>query len=479
MRFMLTLALAAAPMTAWTAPIEIGAQRELFVDDYLIESMEGVSLRMHAPVECETVLRFDAPWEGRYCGYVTVIDDGGTYRMYYRGLPRAKADGSNLEVTCYAESDDGIAWRKPELGLFEVEGSTANNVILAGAAPLSHNFAPFLDTRPGVDPDARFKALAGTKKSGLIAFASGDGIRWRKLQEAPVLTDGAFDSQNVASWSETEQQYVSYYRTWSEGDFGGFRWVSRSTSPDFLNWTDGVEMNKGDAPWEHIYTNQTLPYFRAPQVYVAMAARFMPGRRVVTAEEAAELGVEAQYSGDCSDVVLMTSRGGTRYNRTFLSAFVRPGIGLENWTSRTNYPARGILPTGDRELSVYVQHNYGQPTGHLARYTIRPDGFASAYAPYAGGELVTKPIAFTGSDLFLNFATSAAGSVRVAVLDAEGNDLEGFTLADCPELIGNFLDRRVPWRGGRSIEELAGTPVRLRFVLKDADLYALQFRKTD
>src|SRR5205085_287340 len=131
---------------------------------------------------------------------------------------------------------------------------------------------------------------------------------------------------------------------------------------------------------------QTTPYFRAPQIYVAIAARFMPGRRVISQEEADKLGVSKGYSGDCSDAVLMTSRGGGSYDRTFMEGFVRPGIGLENWVSRTNYPARGIVQTGSNEMSLYVQHNYGQPTHHLVRYAMRLDGLASLHAGYTGGE---------------------------------------------------------------------------------------------
>jgi len=449
-------------------PIALGSRRELFVD--------GVALKLYEPRPAEAVLHFDKPWEGRYCGYVTVFQDGTIYRMYYRGLPQAGKDGSNAEVSCYAESRDGLEFTKPNLGLFEVAGTSDNNVILADSAPFSHNFAPFLDTRPGVPFEMRYKALAGTSKSGLVAFVSGDGVRWRTMQEEPVITEGAFDSQNVAFWSEHEGSYCAYFRTWSEGDFGGFRWVSRSTSEDFLNWTAPVEMDKGDAPWEHIYTNQTISYDRAPHIYIAIAARFMPGRRVVSPEEAAKLGVEGTYSGDCSDNVLMTSRGGNRYTRTFMEAFLKPGIGFENWTSRTNYPVRGVVATSDTEMSCYIQHNYGQPTGYIRRYAMRYDGFASVNAPYAGGEFVTKPLTFSGSGLYLNFATSAAGSLRVEIQDTDGKPLDGFALDDSAEIIGNMIDRAVSWKGSPDIGALAGQPVRLRFVMKDADLYAIQFR---
>ncbi len=455
--------------------IEVGGQRELFVDRTLIERMDGTELRMALPCAREAVIAFDRPWEGRYCGYVTVLDDDGLFRMYYRGLPVSKRDGSDAEVTCYAESQDGRRFTKPDLGLFEVEGGRDNNVILAGMAPFSHNFAPFIDTKPGVPAEEKYKALAGTKKSGLVSFVSADGIRWRKLWDEPVIKDGAFDSQNVAFWAEREQCYAAYFRTWTEGDWGGCRWVSRSTSTDFKEWTEPVEMGNGGAPWEHIYTNQTVPYPRAPHLYLAIAARFMPGRRVVSVEEAAAMGVEGTYSGDCSDVVLMTSRGGNAYDRSFMGAFVKPGTGLANWTSRTNYPARGVVQTAPGELSIYVQKNYGQPSGHLQRYSLRTDGFASVSAPYEGGTLVTKPLRFDGQALYLNFATSAAGSVRVEVQGEGGQAIEGYAESDSAELIGDFIERVVRWKGNSDLSPLAGKPVRLRFVMKDADLYAFRF----
>lgn len=180
-----------AAVDAAQAPVtDIGARLELFVDRHLVESTRGVTLELQRPVVAEKALAFDKPWEGAFAAYCTVIKDGAVYRLYYRGLPMAKADGSESETTCYAESRDGINWTKPALGLFEVMGTRQNNVILAGSAPLSHNFSPLLDSRPGVPAAERFKALAGTKRSGLFAFVSADGIRWRKFSEQPVITQG-------------------------------------------------------------------------------------------------------------------------------------------------------------------------------------------------------------------------------------------------------------------------------------------------
>lgn len=461
---------------AQSSVTDIGSRLELFVDRQLVDIARGVTLELQRPVAAGKVLEFDKPWEGAFAAYCTVIKDGAVYRLYYRGLPIAKADGSESETTCYAESRDGVHWSKPALRLFDVMGTRQNNVILAGSAPLSHNFSPLLDARPGVAAAERFKALAGTKRSGLFAFVSADGIRWRKFSEQPVITRGDFDSQNLAFWSESEGQYVCYLRVFKRLDGKGVRWVARATSKDFLHWSEPVEMSFGDAPPEHLYTNQTHPYFRAPHIYLGVAARFMPGRQVLTAEQARAINVDPGYFRDLSDSVLLSSRGGTRYDRAFLDAFIKPEIGLQNWTSRTNYPALNIVPTGASEMSLYVQKNYGQPTHHLQRYVLRTDGLVAVRAPWQGGELITKPLKFTGKKLWLNFATSAAGGVLVEIQDANGRALPGFALADGVEQIGNEIERTVSWRAGDDVSALAGQTVRLRFVMKDAELYSYRFR---
>ena len=456
--------------------IDIGSRLELFVDDTLIDQLQGAQLRLNHPVDAGVAIKFDRPWEGAFSGYVTVIKDGPAYRLYYRCLPIAGKDGNENEATCYAESTDGIQWTKPELEIYELMGTRKNNAVLAHSPPFTHNFSPLLDTRPGVPAAERFKALGGTKPSGLVAFVSPDGLRWTKLRERAVITQGYFDSQNVAFWSEAEKQYVCYFRTFKTIAGKGVRWITRTTSKDFINWSEPVDMTFGEAPPEHLYTNQTHPYFRAPHLYIGIAARFMPGRQVLTDEQARAINVDSGYFKDCSDNVLLTSRGGVRYDRTFLEAFVRPGIGPANWTSRTNYPALNVVPTGPDEISLYVQHHYGQPTHHLRRYTLRTDGFASVNAPYQGGELVTKPFRFTGRNLVINFATSAPGGLRFEIQDQERKPIPGYTLEESVEVIGNEIERVVSWKNGADVSRLAGKPVRLRVVMKDADLYALRFR---
>ncbi len=464
-----------------SAPLSIGSRRELFVDHFLIDRMDNVRLTLNRPRDEGVVLKFDQPWEGAFCGYCTILHAGNKFQVYYRGLPEAGQDGSANEVYCYAESQDGMHFTKPELGLFEVHGTTRNNVILANAAPTTHNFSPLIDRRSGVDERQRYKALGGTMESGLIAYTSPDGIHWGRLQETPVLTKEMvpfpymFDSQNLAFWSEAEGKYLCYFRVFQDG----IRRICRTTSDDFLHWDQSVLMqyrhHGGDAPVEHLYTNQTHPYVRAPHIYVAIAARFMPGRQVLTDDEARTINVNPAYFRDTSDAIFMTSRGGEIYDRDLLSGFIRPGIGPHNWVSRTNYPALNVVQTSDTEMSVYVNQDYAQPTAHLRRYSLRLDGFASVRAEYEGGEFVTKPIVFDGRQLAINFATSAAGSMRVEIMDEQGQPMPGYSLGECREQIGNELERIVSWQSGADVKPLAGRHVRLRFVMCDADLYALRF----
>lgn len=472
---------------AGAAAVAIGDRLELFVDRFLIDRLSGARLRLREPRDEGPVLQFDAPWEGSFSGYVTILRDGDRLRAYYRGLGTAGKDGRREETTCCAESGDGIAWVKPELGLYDVAGTRKNNVVLADAAPATHNFCPFLDMRPGAPGDERFKALGGTIESGLIAWVSADGLRWRKLRDGAVIDrtmvdyPHMFDSQNVSFWSPAEGKYLCYYRVFKDK----IRRIVRSESADFLSWSSPVLMEyrnpDGPAPVEHLYTNQTHPYFRAPHIYVATAARFMPKRRVLTDQQAKAIGVHPAQFGDTSDAIFMTTRPSegeehvAAYDRIFLEGFLRGGIGPENWVARTNYPALNIVPTGPGEMSLYVNQNYAQPTAHLRRYSLRLDGLASLHAGYAGGEMLTRPITFSGSRLHINFSTSAAGGIRVGLQDIGGEAIPGFGLADCQEQIGNEIAREVSWKGGADVSGMAGRPVRMRVALKDADLYAFRF----
>jgi hypothetical protein len=461
--------------------INLENNREIFTDYYLIKKLYGLQLIKHTPKDEGPVFYLDKPWEGIFSTYSTIIKDEDLYRAYYRGgLPGNNKPYTDEEFTCYAESKDGIHWDKPNLSLYEVNGTFENNVVLANEAPVHHNFSPFIDKNPDALPSQKYKALGGCSKGGigLIPYASFDGIHWKKIHHEGVIKKGAFDSQNVAFWSESENQYVCYFRIWSDGGFSeykGYRTVGRTTSKDFVNWTEPVKMTFGDTPLEHLYTQQTSPYFRASHIYVAIGGRFMPGRQVLTEEQAREHNVNPGYFKDCSDAFFMTSRGGNVYDRTFMEAFIRPGIGLDNWVSRSNYPALNVVQTGPEEMSIYVNQDYAQPTAHLHRYSLRLDGFTSINAPYEGGEFITKPFTFSGDELEINYSTSAAGEIRIEIQDENGIPIPGYLLTDSQTIIGNEISRIVLWNGNSSLQKLESKTIRMRIYMKDADLYSIKF----
>ena len=476
--------------------VNIGTRLEMFIDHYLIESLRGARLKLAEPRPAGAVIKYENLWEAVPTGTATILQDGSLYRLYYTALPsdyKSEAAESNL---CYAESKDGVTWIKPDLGLAAFRGSKQNNILLPGNIEdrYTANFSPFLDNRPGVAAAERYKAVGGVWPKGLYVLVSPDGIHWRKWREAAVFSKGAFDSQNVIFWSEAEHCYVLYFRVftgWTDYtaksfQLEGFRSISRTTSPDLINWSEPQRMSFGPTPLEHLYENRTHPYARAPHIYLAYPMRFVPGRAFLSAERLAELKVLPSYLNikgnthniplEVSDTVLLTSRGGSRYDRTFMEAFVRPGLDEANWVSRNGIAAIGTLQTSPTELSIFIGQHYAQPSAYLGRFTLRLDGFASVNAPYAGGEMLTKPIVVTGETLVLNCATSAQGGVRVEVQTAEGEPWPGFTLMEADEFVGDSIATTVKWKSGASLSSLLGKTVRLHFVMSDADIYSLRFR---
>jgi hypothetical protein len=441
-------------------PVALGTRVEMFVDDWLIDlnrSPGNVSLQLQAPVKREIVLVTDKPWEGPDSAYFTVFQDGPLVRLYYRGIVPA-GDTSAGQVTCYAESTDGIHFTRPNLGLVDFEGSKVNNIIYRGIE--AHNFAPFRDANPATQPEQRYKALAGIQ-SKLYAFVSPDGTHWTKLQADPVMTKGAFDSLNLSFWDERTQNYRCFSRHFDEG----VRAIQSCTSADFVRWTNPVPNRYPKrAPKEHFYTNGTRPCPGAPHIYLSFPKRFVPERKKFA--DYKEMGV--------SDAVFLSSRDGENWDRTFLEAWVRPGRDDRNWTQRSNMPAWGIVQLDPAEFSMYITEHYEWPDHRLRRITVRRHGFASAHAGAEGGEFTTRPLTFNGKHLILNYATSAAGSIQVEVQDAQGKPIEGRSLADMPVLFGDELDAVVSWKTGSDLSSFIGKPVRFRFVMKDADLFALR-----
>lgn len=468
--------------------LELGTRLELMVDDHLVEELDAVTYRLHHPVPREVVMVHDVPWEGNASGYHTVFRDGDRFRMYYKALRYAVEEG-RLSVpdsgyVAYAESEDGIHWTRPDLGLIDFHGSSHNNLVWRG--PGWHGFTPFHDDRPGVSPEARYKAV-GAGEGGLMAFRSPDGIHWSPMQDAPIVSEGAFDSQSVAFWDEARGVYRVYFRDGRDSR----RDVRTATSPDFVTWSEPVWLRYPGAPPEQLYTNQVKPYPWAPHLLVGFPARYVErgpledmGNLPNYENRRVRATVRERYGTAVTDALLMTSRDGVTFRRVS-EAFLRPGPdGADSWAYGDAFVAHHLVqtpsevPGGHDVLSIYATEGYWTDRGTaLRRYTLRMDGFMSLKAPAGGGTVLTRPFRFGGDELVLNYATSGAGGIRVEVLTASGAPIEGFTAADAVELYGDDVEGVVRWRGSRRLAELRDRPVRLRLVMRDADLYALRFRE--
>jgi len=477
--------------------IHIGDRRELFVDDYLIEALREARRILHHPVPREVALERNAPWEGNVCSYTTVFRDGDLYRMYYRGdhqeFTREEAIRTHPEVACYAESSDGIHWTKPDLGLVEFEGSKGNNIVRDGLG--CHNFTPFIDTNPDCPDDARYKAVGrgpipdpGTEKrrgSGLYAFRSSDALRWELLRDEPVITEGAFDSQNLAFWDKARGEYRAYFRDFRDDE----RDIRTCTSPDFVNWSAPAFLDYSPSRVSQLYTNVVIPYYRAPHLFLGFPGRYIEHESLESVRHLPQPELRQLVSSSLArrgrvshDTMLMSSRDGLHFD-IWPESFIRPGIQRPgSWCygdSRQNWglvETKSVFEGAPDELSVYVSEGRFHPEGNrLRRYTLRVDGFVSVQAPLSGGEVVTRPLAFEGTRLEMNFSTSATGRARVELQDERGLPVPGYALDECDPQFGDELGRIVSWKSNEDVSPLSGRPVRLRFELRDVDLYSFRF----
>lgn len=445
-----------APVAAQDQPlVDVGTRLELFFDSYLLRELgPGLRRKIHEPTPREVVLVTDQPWEGNTCAYYTILQDEDRYRLYYRGshYDTTTKKAAHPEVACYAESEDGVNWTRPELGIAEWEGSKKNNIILDGIG--THCFVAFRDTRPDCPAEERYKGISRgrpTGKKGLYVYKSADGIHWSHYTNEPVMTDGAFDSQNLAFWDPAIEQYVCYSRMFRNR----VRAIQRCTSDDFLHWSDPVDLKYPGAPHQHLYTNAIRSYPRAPHIRIGFPTRYEPKQSQV-------------------EPVFMASRDGLTFTR-FDEPVIPKTAPKDRMGNRSNYMANGLvsLPGNDREYAVYgTEAYYEGPDTRLRRFMYRVDGFVSIHADQSAA-VSTKPFELAGDTCRLNYATEKGGVVRIEVQDLAGQPIDGFSAKECRPLIEDEIAATVRW--SKSLSELKGRPVQLKIELKQADIYSLQF----
>ncbi len=504
-------------------PMARNAHTCLLFDDAPILRKQGVTRELRPPArDRDPVLVPAAPWEtDRWAGDpgMSVLDLDGRLRMWYMlkcrpdgtevgrdeldlapGLEqldaKTKADMISLRryILCYAESDDGVHWEKPDLGRIRYHGSTANNIIMAARL----GGTVFVD--PTAPAEERLKMIFGGGPKlphvshaasgpetcvyhGIYGASSSDGIRWR-CSDGPVVP-WYTDTTNAAYWDDQRKAYVAFVR-WNYGmvyedgrtliqDKHSRRCIGRTESADFFAFpAPRMTLAPPEDLWHpyetgtDYYNTAALKYPFAPDAYFLFISLFHHDTGLV-------------------DVHLASSRDGVDYE-VWPTPYVAPAA-EPAFDSRCIYVGSGCVGRGDEVWLFYRGYSYqhraplhpagsfataGQPVG-MGRLVLPRDRFVAQRFAAAGGELITKEVQVRAPYLYLNLDAGAGGGVRVGILDASGQAVEGFAVEDSARLWGNSPAKPVAWAGQDSLAQLLGARVRLCFRGFDADLFSFAF----
>ena len=436
------------------------AEKILLLDDRVIDRLENAVLRVGVVQKhpANPLFGEDKPWELRVDNmYPTVVFDEqeSFYRCWYNTFLEDVYTWNYAEMgLCYATSRDGLHWEKPELGVVEFDGNKANNLV----ARRLHGAGVFMDTAD-TDPARRFKMICSRGDHGepkavknprvmAVAF-SPDGWHWSEMKPCPEIGKpevGTGDTHNNALWAPEIGKYVGITRKWSGG-----RVVVRTESPDFIHWTEAVEVMHG----EELAQTYSMTVFRYAGVYLGLVSIYNPKTGRVHCE-------------------LARSPDTVKWTR------IQPGTPLIPTSNRPGdydwgcvYAAAPVVERHEIRL-YYGASDIGHEEkrkGVIALATLRPDGFAG-YEPEAPGRLatvVTSPLACSSKHLTLT-ADAEGGSVAVSILD-EG----GASLLESEPLAANRTDQLVLWKNGGSLEKYVGGKIRLRATIRNAKVYAFGF----
>jgi hypothetical protein len=336
--------------------------------------------------------------------------------------------------------------------------SLDNNFIQLAGKYYVNNFTPRKNTNPQATRDIKYIALSGIEMSALYLLTSPDGIRWKEPQNSLITTNGAFDSQNVIFWDSHAKLYRCYFRVFRPWPIG--RAFATCTSPDLQHWTTPRDIEyDGDAVVD-LYTNAIQTYPRAPHLILGFPTRLLRSEKYQTQPE------------------FMSSRDGVRFHH-WTDPIIPTTAPKDRDGNRGNYMAYGYfeLPDKPGEYSFYaMESTFIGPAVRLRRFTYRIDGFVSISAGTSGGTIVTKLLTFNGKELVINGTTKSQGNISVEIRDDQGHPINGLAYADCERFTGDSVEHVVRWQNNADLHSLAGKPIQLRFVLKEADLYSFRFR---
>jgi hypothetical protein len=443
-------------------PIDVG--RQLFVDDFLIESttlqrtFHLATLYPNNPIlspDQPTEREGKAPMAMPFSDGVWFDPADQLFKMWYLA--------GYGKQTAYATSHDGLHWEKPAL---DVRPGT--NVVQKDVRDSSTVWLDLEDA----DPQRRFKmwrAHSEDKRFGLSLHFSPDGIHWSPR----ALRTGSCGDRTTVFWNPFRKVWVYSLRHgwgvprarryWETKDLlTGPQWEA-ITEP--VMWTGADRL---DPPREDLN--------EAAQLYNLDAVAY----------ESCMLGLFTVWRGDKNippgrpkpnSVWLGFSRDGFHWDRPDRHAFIPVSEKQGDWNWGNVQSAGGCcLVVGD-QLWFYFSGRAGvgpqmrDGNGSTGVAMLRRDGFASMDADAAEHELTTRPLKFSGKNLFVNLA-APQGELRVEVLDQEGHVIAPFTKENCTVANGDKTLLKITWKDSSDLSKLAGQPIRFRFHLKNGALYS-------
>lgn len=478
--------------------VDLQGHKHLFIDGILLDTAgDGLFLRAHPPCPstyevCD--FKRDLPhekWDGSFREYddgVVIWNDGvfldydGKVRYYY--TDERETNGYQDSYWSLAVSDDGLKFTRPNLGLVEHQGSKNNNIVFNG-----RQGSLTLDANPAAEPWARFKFTGWEYNSGTVVMSSPDGIHWSRneVQQLPLEPGGTVEH----FWDDQTGTYKCYIRGesfWGTPQNGGTgrEALLAETSEFFKPWPFQPIPNPSlrDLRWRWLATpSLELPKAFITEFWPELDVEIHPYRTVSHKYSAAPdvyvsffWGYEADPA-DNRNVGLKTSRDGLNWTNWKLPWYIPANQTFNGVAMKESLSINGLLHR-EGELWQYAAlknavHNRTSDDDRLIRMRQRVDGFVSLSADEAAAEAVTREIRFSGQELSLNARVRQGGSIRIAILNADGSERKGFGLEDCDPIEGDYLQKTVTWNDNAKISE--SLPVRLKIRLQNADLYALQF----
>jgi hypothetical protein len=491
----LFLLLAAGAAFPATANLNDFSGLELFLDDGMVSWTRNLRRQLLQPVKDpgNPVVRSEHPWESEFTTiHGTVMWDPGRnlYRMWYNAFG---PDYRNQQYLAYAESTDGVAWRKPLFDFVPFEGRKTN--LLLGGDVNIHG--PCLLLNPGASEAERYLLLfdsytakrPGSPESKLAgravyAATSPDGIRFTP-PKGRVIVLGKSDTGHSAVWNPERGRFQAFLRGVNEyADDGGqrqrVRYVRLAESADGKEWTQPIELMKSDeadgAPDAQMHQFTVTRY---GNVYIALLTLFRIENLELDAEHRAETGLRLEHG--VTDTQLAVSRDGLHWTRVAGRQTFLPLGAPSQWDGGWIVTASGMVVRENRVRIYYGGSNgrYGKKT-EIGMASFPLDRFVAMKPARlnAEGILELKPYWYRGGDVTLNASVFKGGEIRAELLDFDGNVMKGFEKAASVPLRADTLKHALRWAADgreRSLPEVAGRALRLRFYIRNAALHSLRY----